>query len=62
MEMEKVLREKKKKRPATGLKCDPAQREAARPDTITEAMGSSQKWMYHDRPPKNPRAERVRRR
>ena len=41
MEMERSLR---KKGPESGPKCDPAQEEAPRPDTITEAMEHSQKW------------------
>ena len=38
----------------TGPKWDPAQGEASRPDTITDAMVCSQKWAYHDCPLKDP--------
>ena len=40
--------------PVTGPNWDPAQGEASRPDTITDAMVCSQKWAYHDCPLKDP--------
>jgi hypothetical protein len=44
-----------------GPKWDPAQEEVPGPDTITEAMKSSQKGTCHDCPSKHPTtAERVR--
>jgi hypothetical protein len=49
--MEKSLR---KGGPVTDPKWDPAQGEAPRPDTITEAMEDSQKGTYHDYPLKDP--------
>ena len=51
MEMERSLR---KRGQATGPKWDPAQEEAPRPDTITEAVECSQKGAYHDCPLKDP--------
>jgi hypothetical protein len=39
-----------KKGPETGPKCDPAQGEVPRPDTITEAMECSPNETYHDCP------------
>ena len=39
--------------PVTGPNWDPAQREASRPDTITDAMLCSQKWDNHDCPLKD---------
>jgi hypothetical protein len=45
IEMERSLR---KRRPSTGPKWDPTQREVPRPDTITEAMEHSQKGTCHD--------------
>jgi hypothetical protein len=39
---------------ATGPKWVPAQGEASRPDTITEAMQHSQKGTYDDCPLKDP--------
>ena len=43
-----------KEGPVTGPKWDPDQGEGPRPDTITEAMESSQKGTYHDCPLKYP--------
>jgi hypothetical protein len=51
MEMERSLR---KEGPATGPKWVPAQGEVPRPNTITEAIEDSQKWIYHDCPLKDP--------
>ena len=51
----------KKKGPVTVPKWNPDQGESPRPLTITESMGQSQKWTYHDCQPKDPQAaERVR--
>jgi hypothetical protein len=43
-----------KEGPVTSPKWDPVQREALRPDTITEAMEHSQKGTCHDCPSKDP--------
>jgi hypothetical protein len=39
--------------PATGSKSDPAQGEAPRPDTITEALEHTQKGTCHDHTPED---------
>jgi len=44
----------RKESPATAPKWNPAQVEAPRPDTITEAMGHSQKGTCHDCSLKDP--------
>jgi hypothetical protein len=49
--MERFLR---KRRSSDRPRVDPAQGEASRPDTITETIGSLQKGIYHDCPPKYP--------
>jgi hypothetical protein len=49
--MERNLR---KRRDRDRPKWDPAEREAPRPDTITEAMEHSQKGTYYDCPPEEP--------
>ena len=46
--MEMELEVRGQKGPETGPKWNPAQGEAPRPDTITEAMECSQKGTYHD--------------
>jgi hypothetical protein len=51
MEMQRSLRKRKF---SEIPKWDPAQEEAPRPDTITEAMQHSQKGTYHDCPLKDP--------
>jgi hypothetical protein len=50
----KWIRAWAKEGPATGRKWDPAQGEAPRPDTITEAIECSLKKTYHDYPLKDP--------
>jgi hypothetical protein len=40
--------------PVAGPNWDPTQREASRPDTISEAMLCSKKGVYHDCSPKDP--------
>jgi hypothetical protein len=45
-----------KEGPVTETKWNPAQGEAPRPDTITEAMECSQKEIYHDCPLKDPKS------
>jgi hypothetical protein len=55
--MAKSLR---KRSPATGPKCDPAQRKAPKPFTITDIMECTQKGTYNDCPLKDPTSRWVR--